>query len=124
MANNRSSERVHTLLSGALYDDEGSAWECSISDISEGGARIKLESEVEPEMVLDLRIDKFNDVRQSKVMWKQESYAGLQFTAKIDEGKNPMSQLLNDRLRRNIMSEKQQTSSVSNITQIWRKLFK
>ena len=92
MADNRSTGRLRTLLSGVLYDEEGRAWECSISDVSEGGARIKSKTEVELEMFVDLKINKFNDVRQTKVMWKRESYTGLQFTVKIDKGKGPMSE--------------------------------
>jgi len=92
MADNRDTERLRTLLSGVLYDEEGRAWECSISDISEGGARIKSKTGVELEMLVDLKINKFNDVRQTKVMWKRDSYTGLQFTVKIDEGKAHMSE--------------------------------
>jgi len=92
MADNRDTERLRTLLSGVLYDEEGRAWECSISDISEGGARIKSKTGVELEMFVDLKINKFNDVRQTKVMWKRDSHTGLQFTVKIDKDKAHMSE--------------------------------
>ncbi len=93
MASNRSAERLRTLLSGIIYDEEGRAWECLISDISEVGARIKSKAEIETGAILKLKINKFNDVRRSKVMWKRESYVGLQFMVKIEKGKGPMSEL-------------------------------
>jgi len=80
------------LFGGVVYDEEGKAWECSISDISETGARIKSEAKLELKMFVDLKINKFNDLRRTKVMWKREGYVGLQFLVKIDKGKNGLSE--------------------------------
>jgi len=50
------------------------------------------EAKLELEMFVDLKINKFNDLRRTKVMWKREGYVGLQFLVKIDKGKDTLSE--------------------------------
>ncbi|MCH7550714.1 MAG: PilZ domain-containing protein [Proteobacteria bacterium] len=90
---NRRSGRRRTLFGGKMFDEEGNVWECSVSDISEEGARVKSDAALVAESFVDLKINKFNDLRRCKVMWVREGYIGLQFLVKIDKDKEGMSDL-------------------------------
>ncbi len=87
----RRSGRRRTLFGGKMFDEEGNVWECSVSDISEEGARVKSDAALAAESFVDLKINKFNDLRRCKVMWVREGYIGLQFLVKIDKDKEGMS---------------------------------
>ena len=89
---NRKTGRRRTLFGGVVYDEEAKAWNCSISDISETGARIKSEAKLEIGMFVDLKINKFNDLRRTKVMWKREGFVGLEFLVKIDKAKDGLAE--------------------------------
>ncbi len=88
---NRRSGRRRTLFGGKMFDEEGNVWECSVSDISEEGARVKSDAALPAESFVDLKINKFNDLRRCKVMWVREGYIGLLFLVKIDKDKEGMS---------------------------------
>lgn len=88
---NRRSGRRRTLFGGKMFDEEGNVWECSVSDISEEGARVKSDAALAAESFVDLKINKFNDLRRCKVMWVREGYIGLLFLVKIDKDKEGMS---------------------------------
>ena len=45
---NRSSGRRKTLFGGVIYDEDRNAWECSVSDLSEEGVRLKVTPEANP----------------------------------------------------------------------------
>jgi len=81
---NRTTGRRRTLFGGTIFGKDGSKWDCSISDISEAGVRAKVDAEFEIGDEVDLRINKFNDMRPCVVMWKREEFIGLQFHVKID----------------------------------------
>ncbi len=89
---NRSSGRRRTLFGGVIYDEDRNAWECSVSDLSEEGVRLKVTPEANLELgdFVDLKINKFNDLRRSKVMWAREGYIGLQFLVKVDRNEESM----------------------------------
>ena len=87
----RRSGRRRTLFGGKMFDEGGNVWECSVSDISEEGARVKTDAALPPESFVDLKINKFNDLRRCKVMWVREGYIGLRFLVKIDKAKEGMS---------------------------------
>ena len=89
---NRKTGRRRTLFGGVVYDEDGKGWDCSISDISETGARIKSAAKLELDMFVDLKINKFNDLRRTKVMWKREGFVGLEFLVKIDKAKDGLSE--------------------------------
>ncbi len=90
---NRRSGRRKTLFGGVIYDEDRNAWECSVSDLSEEGVRIKITPEANLELgdFVDLKINKFNDLRRSKVMWARDGYTGLQFLVKVDRNEESMS---------------------------------
>ncbi len=88
----RSSGRRRTLFGGVIYGEGGETWDCSISDISEEGAKVKSSAELELGTFVDLKINKFNDLRRTKVMWIRDGHVGLQFLVKIDKAKDGMSE--------------------------------
>ena len=91
--NNRRASRRRTLFGGVVYDDERNLWECSISDFSEEGVKIKIASEANLAIgdSVDLKINKFEGIRRCTVMWAREDYIGLQFLVKIDKVKEGMT---------------------------------
>lgn len=89
---NRKTGRRRTLFGGVVYDEAGKGWDCMISDISETGAKIKSAAILEIGMSVDLKINKFNDMRRTKVMWKREGHVGLEFLVKIDKTKTGMAE--------------------------------
>jgi len=91
---NRRSGRRKTLFGGVIYDEDRNAWECSVSDLSEEGVRIKVVPEANLELgdFVDLKINKFNALRRSKVMWAREGYTGLQFLVKVNRNEEGMSE--------------------------------
>ena len=88
----RKSGRRRTLFGGVIYGEDGQTWTCSISDISEKGAKVKSDAEVESGSFVDLKINKFNDIRRTKVMWIREGHLGLEFLVKIDKVKDGMAE--------------------------------
>ncbi len=87
----RRSGRRRTLFGGVIYGEGGEAWDCSISDISEEGAKVKSDADLDRGTFVDLKINKFNDLRRTKVMWIRGGHVGLQFLVKIDKAKDGMS---------------------------------
>ncbi len=90
----RRTGRRKTLFGGVVYDEKRNAWECSVSDLSEEGVRIRITPEANLELgdFVDLKINKFNDMRRSKVMWAREGFIGLQFLVKVDRNEEGMSE--------------------------------
>lgn len=91
-SDNRRSGRRRTLFGGVIFDENRNIYECSVSDISIVGAKVRAKADLEIGSFVDLRINKFNDLRRSKVMWIRDGYIGLQFLVKIDKVKDGMSE--------------------------------
>ncbi|MEE8393550.1 MAG: PilZ domain-containing protein [Rhodospirillales bacterium] len=87
----RKSGRRKTIFGGVLFDGDGKKWECSIFDISETGARVKTQADLEMGMHVDMKINKFNDFRRAEVVWDRNGYIGLQFLVKIDRTDKEMT---------------------------------
>lgn len=87
---NRKSGRRRTLFGGVIYAGDD-ALDCSISDISEMGAKVRVGSELPIGTFVDLKINKLNDLRRCKVMWIREGHLGLEFVVKIDKVRNRMT---------------------------------
>ena len=90
---NRKHLRRRTILGGVLYSGN-EKWECSIFDFSESGARIRGAGDLEIGTFVELKINKFNDFREAKVMWKREKYLGLEFLVNFDAEKDEAARLL------------------------------
>ncbi len=95
MADDKESRlrgRRRTLFGGVIYGEGGESWSCSISDISETGAKVKSKAELELGTFVDLKINKFNDLRRTKVMWVRDGHVGLEFLVKIDKANKEMTE--------------------------------
>lgn len=88
----RKSGRRRTLFGGVIYTADDQAWDCSISDISELGAKVRAAVELPIGTFVDLKINKLNDIRRCKVMWVRQGHLGLEFVVKIDKVKNKMTE--------------------------------
>ncbi len=82
---NRQSGRRKTIFGGVLFNDDGDQWDCSIVDISETGARVRSQADLESGSFVNMKITKFNDLRRSEVMWSRDGKLGLRFVVKIDK---------------------------------------
>ena len=95
----RKFSRRRTLFGGVLFDADDNKWECSISDISTTGAKVKTEANLEIGSFTELRINKFNDLRRAEVMWVRDGVIGLRFLVNIDKDQQGMAEffkILND----------------------------
>ena len=81
--NRRDTPRRKTLFGGVVFDDHSHNWECSVSDISATGVKVKSSYSPEKEMSLNLKINKFDDIRRCGVTWVRDGEFGLRFLVPI-----------------------------------------
>lgn len=91
--NKRTSVRRRTIFGGVLFLDDGQHWDCSVSDISKSGVKVRTPRPVEKGTLVDLKINKFDELRQCEVIWVGESFIGLRFLVEIDDGDKTMASL-------------------------------
>lgn len=88
MADDTSEKRIlprrRSILGGRVFFDEGGAWDCTVRDLSEGGAKLTTEAPFTQGQMFDLKINKFEDIRRAEVMWAGNGQAGIRFVNKID----------------------------------------
>lgn len=89
----RKDGRRRTLFGGTIYDQSGEAIDCFVSDISTSGVKVKTKSEFEIGDSVDLKINKYNDLRRCHVIWKREGAIGLRFEIHIDPNDPDMGEL-------------------------------
>ncbi len=91
--NQRKNIRRRTIFGGVIYDDAGRSSECSVSDISQSGAKIRTSIDLEIGVEVDLKINKFNDLRRCTVTWTRENEVGLHFLVPISTKNEEMARL-------------------------------
>jgi len=90
----RNSLRRRTIFGGVLFDDGGRNWECSVSDISETGVKIRSKTaELKIGDEIELKINKFNDLRRCEVSWIRGADVGLRFLVAISPHDGDMARL-------------------------------
>lgn len=89
----RLSERRLTILGGRIYGEEGQRWDCTIKDFSEAGAKVRTDATLEKGGFVDLKVNKFEDLRRAEVIWVAGNTAGLRFLAKIEKAPESMRRL-------------------------------
>ncbi len=82
------------MFGGVVYDDAGNKWPCSIIEFSTLGARIRSDASVDVGDFINLKINKYNDLRRSQVIWIKGGQIGFKFLVKVDETKKGISDLL------------------------------
>ncbi len=90
----RNSLRRRTIFGGVLFDDGGRNWECSVSDISETGVKVRAKTaELEVGAQIELKINKFNDLRRCEVTWVRGKEFGLRFLVTITRHDGDLARL-------------------------------
>lgn len=82
--NKRHNQRRRTLFSGIVYDAENKKWECSVSDISETGVKVRGKLKLTVGTNIELKINKFNLLIAAEVVWDHDDTYGLQFATPLD----------------------------------------
>ena len=89
MSDDASEKRIlprrRAILGGRLFDVQGKGWDCTVRDLSEGGAKVTSDATLSQGEMIDLKINKFDDIRRAEVMWAGGRDAGLRFVNKIDK---------------------------------------
>lgn len=88
----RQTPRRKSLFGGRIFLDGGGAWDCLIRDLSEGGAKVRVDdpTPLEKGMRIDLKVNKFEDLRRAEVMWVRGTEIGLRFLAPMDGNSKSM----------------------------------
>lgn len=89
----RAHGRRRTIFGGVLYGQDGGSWECAIVDISETGAKIRANTELAMGDKVDLKINKFNELRSCEVIWLREREVGVRFLVGLDTRREGMNNL-------------------------------
>ena len=81
---NRQNGRRKALFGGVLFNDDGEQWDCSIVDFSETGAKVRSQANLVTGSSVNIKINKFNDLRRAEVMWSRDGTVGLRFVVRVD----------------------------------------
>lgn len=96
--------RQRTLYAGVLiHSAAGLTTDCSVKDISDGGARIKLMAMVVLSAPVVLLVPRIGEADEVQVIWQRGAELGLRFVRKVDL-KTPESDI--DRLTRRLWLER------------------
>lgn len=75
----RATTRRKTILGGRVFDDEGRIEDCTISDLSVAGVRIRVDYQFPKATQLTLRMDRFGETLRTAIMWRRGGHIGLRF---------------------------------------------
>lgn len=78
--NNRNSERHEVLEAGTItFQGSGSVIDCTVHNISIGGANLEVENSTEIPDLFDLLIASENGKRHCHIVWRKEQRIGVAF---------------------------------------------
>lgn len=83
MEERRTFSRRRTLLGGRIEFFERSTFDCVIRNLSEGGARVQCDQQIALPDVFDLVIDKNEERRTARAVWRLERDIGIRFFANV-----------------------------------------
>jgi PilZ domain-containing protein len=75
----RNTER-HEILKAGVISFQGSSIECTVRNISIGGAKLEVPSGVRIPDLFDLTIDAEEGTRQCDVVWRTDRQIGVSFS--------------------------------------------
>lgn len=75
--------RRRTLLGARIEFFERPTFDCVVRNLSEGGARVQCDQQIELPDVFDLVIDKTEERRTARAVWRLERDIGLRFFANV-----------------------------------------
>jgi hypothetical protein len=79
----RADVRRRTILGGKIISDSGQVKDCLIMDLSLAGVRCRCGEPMESKTFVNVRINRFGELRRAEVMWVRGDQVGLRFTEKI-----------------------------------------
>lgn len=80
MQERRSSPRTRVLKAAQLIDDQHClVVDCTVHDLSIGGACLQVPNPVGLPETFDLSFDSFRSVRRCRAVWRTESRVGVSF---------------------------------------------
>ncbi len=91
--NRRVKPRRMTLLGGRLYDAAGKGWDCLIKDLSRSGVKVRTDARFEVGDIIDIKFNKFEDIRGCEVMWAEDGFLGLRFIGEMNTVPDSMEKL-------------------------------
>jgi hypothetical protein len=79
----RRRPRRRTILGGKIFDDEGKMADCTIVDLSRAGAKVRTQHSYRSDQQVNLKIDRFNELIRSEIIWSREGEAGVRFVSEL-----------------------------------------
>ena len=84
MEERRQSLRRRTLLSGRVEFLDRSTFECVVRNLSETGAKVRCEQQIALPDVFTLVIEKTDERRDARAIWRRQDESGLKFMTPED----------------------------------------
>lgn len=84
MEERRQSLRRRTLLSGRVEFLDRSTFNCVIRNMSDSGARVRCDQQIALPDVFTLFIEKMDEKRDVRAIWRSENEIGLKFMTPED----------------------------------------
>lgn len=84
MEERRQSLRRRTLLSGRVEFLDRSTFNCVIRNMSDSGARVRCDQQIALPDVFTLFIEKMDEKRDVRAIWRSENEIGLKFMTAED----------------------------------------
>lgn len=84
MEERRRTLRRRTLLSGKIEFLDRSTFECVIRNLSETGAKVRCDQQIVLPDVFDLVIEKMDERRSVRAVWRGQDEIGLKFMTAED----------------------------------------
>lgn len=79
MDERRRSPRRRKLLTGKIIMRDMSEWSCVVRDLSEGGARVRIDQLTSLPEHFDLSIESLKERRATSTIWRRDGEIGLAF---------------------------------------------
>ena len=77
--NRRSADRIEVFKFGKIAVDESDTLKCVVVDLSENGARLRLEKPIDLPEEFSLRIEDKASVVVARLVWQRENDVGVEF---------------------------------------------
>jgi hypothetical protein len=80
MEEHRNATRHRTFKGARIaFKDHGAAIDCVVRNLSDGGARLKVESPIGISETFDLVFEDDQSVRSCRVVWRKDTQIGVKF---------------------------------------------
>ena len=115
----RRDERVRALLRARiLFNNNSSTIDCTVRNISSGGAKLEISSALTVPSEFDLDVPQKGRTYRARLMWRDANFLGVQFVEKgardaaqtetqatqLEQEKPELVKYLNDRVKKTVQS--------------------